>query len=307
MNAIETHNLSKRYGKVEVVAPLSLTVPAGIVFGYLGPNGAGKTTTIRMLSGVLEPSGGTGRVAGAPLTDPDAVKARIGYANQAASVYHDLTVEENLRFKAALYLAPAAVSQAVDATLERLDLRQWRKHLASALSGGWRQRLSIGTAIVHGPQVLFLDEPTAGLDPVARRDLWDAIYGLTELDTTVFITTHYMDEAERCQRIALIANGQILAQGTPEELRAGLPGVRYALQALNLNGVLHAVRGLPGVQGAWIIGDEVRITTADDQLESQLAALGTLRPVPASLEDVFVAYSSGSSQPPMQVNTQVNT
>lgn len=292
MNAIETHNLSKRYGQVDVVEPLSLTVPAGIVFGYLGPNGAGKTTTIRMLSGVLEPSGGTGNVAGAPLSDPDAVKARIGYATQGASVYSDLSVEENLRFKAALYLTPKDVEHAVNETMERLNLFQYRKHLARQLSGGWRQRLSIGTAIVHGPSVLFLDEPTAGLDPVARRDLWDAIYALTSLGTTVFVTTHYMDEAERCQEIALITHGRILAQGSPEQLRAGLPGVRYALNALNLNQALGTVRNIPGVLGAWIVGDDVRITTADHALESQLAALGSLRSVPASLEDVFVAYST---------------
>lgn len=292
MNAIETHNLSKRYGNVDVVEPLTLIVPEGSVFGYLGPNGAGKTTTIRMLSGVLEPSGGTGTVAGAPLTDPDAVKGRIGYATQGASVYGDLSVEENLRFKAALYLAPKDVEQAVTGTMQRLDLFGYRKHLARELSGGWRQRLSIGTAIVHGPKVLFLDEPTAGLDPVARRDLWDAIYALTGLGTTVFVTTHYMDEAERCQIVALIASGKILAQGTPEELRAGLPGVRYALNTLNLSAALNAAKAVPGVQGAWIIGDEVRITTADDRPEAQLAALGTLRRVPASLEDVFVAYST---------------
>lgn len=287
MSAIETSGLSKRYGNVQVVQPLSLTVPAGVVFGFLGPNGAGKTTTIRLLSGVLAPSGGTGMVAGAPLTDPDAVKARIGYANQAACVYHDLSVEENLRFKAALYLAPSEVPQAVNDTIERLGLQAFRKHVARQLSGGWRQRLSIGTAIVHSPKVLFLDEPTAGLDLVARRDLWDAIYALTERGTTVFVTTHYMDD-ERCQQIALIASGRILAQGTPETLRASLPGVRYALSAPNLNAALRAVKEVPGVEGAWIIGDEVRITTPDGQPEASLARLGALRRVPASLEDVFV-------------------
>ena len=291
MKAIETHDLSKRYGKTEVVAPLSLTVPAGMVFGYLGPNGAGKTTTIRMLSGVLTPSGGTGTVAGAPLSDPDAVKARIGYANQAASVYGDLTVAENLRFKAALYLAPAEVEGAVNDTLERLSLGPWRNHLAGRLSGGWRQRLSIGTAIVHGPSVLFLDEPTAGLDPVARRDLWDAIYGLTALGTTVFVTTHYMDEAERCQEVALISGGKILAQGTPEQLRSGLAGVRYALQAGDLNAALHAARQMRGIEGAWIIGDEVRVTAKGREVEGELSRLGTLRAVPATLEDVFVSYA----------------
>jgi ABC-2 type transport system ATP-binding protein len=292
MNAIETKNLTKRYGRVEVVAPLSLSVPKGIVFGYLGPNGAGKTTTMRMLSGVLEPSGGTGTVAGASLSDPDAVKARIGYATQGAGVYADLTVAENLRFKAALYLAPPEVDLAVNETLRRLDLWPWREHLTHRLSGGWRQRLNIGTAIVHRPQVLFLDEPTAGLDPMARRDLWDTIYALTDVGTTVFVTTHYMDEAERCQRLALIARGEILAQGTPEELCTGLPGVRYTLAAPDLSAALGAARGILGVQGAWIMGRELRITAADEHSERQLSSLGTLRRVPTSLEDVFVAYSS---------------
>jgi ABC-2 type transport system ATP-binding protein len=291
MNAIETENLRKSYGRTQVISPLSLRVPAGSVFGYLGPNGAGKTTTLRMLSGVLKPSGGTGQVAGVPLTDPDGIKARIGYATQVASVYGDLTVEENLRFKAALYLAPSEVNRAVQDTAGRLGLAPWRAHLARQLSGGWRQRLSIGTAIVHRPSVLFLDEPTAGLDPVARRDLWDAIYALTGAGTTVFVTTHYMDEAERCQHVALIASGNMLVQGSPGTLRTGLPGVRYALSAPDLGAALRAARGVAGVQEAWIMGDEVRITAGDDGPQAQLARLGALRRVPASLEDVFVAYA----------------
>lgn len=299
--AIETQGLSRRYGNVQVIAPLTLSVPAGIVFGCLGPNGAGKTTLVRLLSGVLPPSSGTGRVAGAPLSRPDDVKAHIGYANQTASVYRDLTVEENLQFKAALYLAPGDVPGAVQTTLDRLNLGPWRRTLAANLSGGWRQRLCIGTAIVHGPQVLFLDEPTAGLDPLARRELWDAIYDLTALGTTVFVTTHYMDEAERCQRLALIAGGHLLAEGTPEELRAGLPGQRFVLRAADLRGALSAARETPGVQGAWIIGDEVRVTTADDRAPAALARLGTLTPVPATLEDVFVAYS-GTMRPPPEVS-----
>ena len=289
--AIQIRDLAKRYGRTEVIAPLSLTVPAGIVFGYLGPNGAGKTTTIRMLSGVLAPSSGTGTVAGAPLSDPEAVKARIGYANQAASVYADLTVEENLRFKAALYLRPRDVGPAVNATLDRLGLAPWRGKRAGQLSGGWRQRLCIGTAVVHGPRVLFLDEPTAGLDPVARRDLWDVIYDLTASGTTVFVTTHYMDEAERCQELALLAGGHLLARGTPQDLRAHLPGVRYAVSAPHLAAALQAARALNGVTGAWIIGDEVRVVAADKRPEAALARLGDLREVAPSLEDVFVAYA----------------
>ncbi|PYE55432.1 ABC transporter ATP-binding protein [Deinococcus yavapaiensis] len=289
--AIHTEHLSKRYGRTEVIAPLSLTVASGIVFGYLGPNGAGKTTTIRMLSGVLPPSSGTGTVAGASLSDPEAVKARIGYANQAASVYGDLTVEENVRFKAALYLRPRDVGPAVNATLERLGLARWRAHKAAQLSGGWRQRLCIGTAVVHEPRVLFLDEPTAGLDPVARRDLWDVIYDLTASGTTVFVTTHYMDEAERCQELALLADGHLLAQGTPQQLRAQLPGVRYALRTPHLAETLHAARALDGVTGAWIIGDEVRVVADDARTATVLARLGELREVTPSLEDVFVAYA----------------
>lgn len=249
MNAIETHDLCKRYGHTEVVQPLSLSVPQGIVFGYLGPNGAGKTTTIRMLSGVLEPSGGTGTVAGAPLSDPDAVKARIGYATQSASVYADLSVEENLRFKAALYLSPPAVGRAVEDTLIRLNLTGWRNKLARQLSGGWRQRLSIGTAIVHGPRVLFLDEPTAGLDPVARRDLWDAIYALTGLGTTVFVTTHYMDEAERCQQMALIASGRNSGTGPPRGLASRTAGRALRPKCAQSGGCAGG-----GQSGAWRAG-----------------------------------------------------
>lgn len=296
MNAIETVNLTKRYGRQEVVRPLTLQVPAGTVFGYLGPNGAGKTTTIRLLSGVLPPSSGSGTVAGADLRQPDAVKARIGYANQSASVYTDLTVEENLRFKAALYLAPRAVTPAVNAALDRLNLAAWRATLASRLSGGWRQRLCIATAIVHGPPVLFLDEPTAGLDPLARRELWDAIYALAAAGTTVFVTTHYMDEAERCRHLALIAGGTLLAQGTPAGLRAALPGVRFTLRGPDLEALLVAARATPGVAGAWVIGDEVRVTAPGHAPAAQLARLGTVQEVPASLEDVFVAYS-GLRQP----------
>ncbi|UBV42358.1 ABC transporter ATP-binding protein [Deinococcus taeanensis] len=292
MNAIETVKLSRRYGPREVVHPLTLTVPAGSVFGYLGPNGAGKTTTLRLLSGVLAPSGGTGTVAGASLSRPDDVKARIGYANQAASVYPDLTVEENLRFKAALSLGAREVQRAVEDTLDRLGLGAWRRTLAARLSGGWRQRLCIGTAIVHSPQVLFLDEPTAGLDPLARRELWDVIYALTARGTTVFVTTHYMDEAERCQQLALIASGTILARGTPHELRASLGGVRFTLRGPDLPELLRAARAAPGVSGAWIIGDEVRVTAPDASPGAALRALGTAQEVPATLEDVFVAYAS---------------
>ena len=296
MNAIETQKLSKAYGRRTIVRDLDLTVPHGIVFGYLGPNGAGKTTTIRMLTGVLAPTRGGGTVAGADLRQPDEVKARIGYANQAASVYGDLSVEDNLAFKAALYLHPRDVQAAVERTLDRLGLVPWRRHLAGQLSGGWRQRVSIGTAVVHGPSVLFLDEPTAGLDPVGRRDLWDAIYALTEEGTTVFVTTHYMDEAERCQRLAMIASGTVLAQGTPRELRDEVQGRFLELDAPDLPRALRAARTLPGVRGAWIVGTSLRLSTEDTFDTTRLHGLGTSRETPATLEDVFVTLSTRHSQ-----------
>ncbi len=296
MNAIETHNLSKTYGhgrnSLTVIDQLNLSVPEGIVFGCLGPNGAGKTTTIRMLCGVLRPSSGTATVAGEPLTRPDALKAKIGYANQRASVYTDLTVEENLAFKARLFLAPRAVNDAVNRTLERLKLTDRRRTLAGELSGGWRQRLSIATAIVHQPRLVFLDEPTSGLDPVGRRELWDTIYDLALEGTTVFVTTHYMDEAERCHRLAMIASGKMLAEGRPESLRSSVTGHFFEVAANDLAAALRATKLLPGVRDAWITGTHLRLTTDENVDAHSLEAIGSeVRSVPATLEDAFVFLS----------------
>lgn len=301
MPAIETQDLTKIFGParapVTVVDSLTLSVPEGIVFGYLGPNGAGKTTTIRMLTGVLAPSRGTGTVAGASLRAPDLVKARIGYANQAASVYGDLTVLENLRFKAALFLDPKETTRAVEGVLDRLSLRDRRHVLASQLSGGWRQRLSIACALVHGPKLLFLDEPTAGLDPVGRRDLWDAIYVLTLEGTTVFVTTHYMDEAERCHRLAMIASGKILAEGAPSDLRGAVPGAFYDLEVPDLAAGLRQVRDLPEVRDAWITGATLRVASREPLSQATLALLGASRRVPPTLEDAFVALAAQEVHP----------
>jgi ABC-2 type transport system ATP-binding protein len=298
MPAVETQNLTKEFGghrsKVLAVENLTLTVPDGIVFGYLGPNGAGKTTTIRMLTGVLLASSGEGRVAGEDLRNPDRVKARIGYANQSASVYGDLTVLENLRFKAAMFLEPREVTRSVEAVIARLGLNDYRSFLASQLSGGWRQRLSIACAIVHGPPVLFLDEPTAGLDPIGRRELWDAIYALTGEGTTVFVTTHYMDEAERCHRLAMIASGRILADGTPEALRDAVPGAFYDVEAEDVGAALRKARATAGVRDAWIAGSTLRVAAASELPETTLASLGTRsRPASPTLEDAFVALAGG--------------
>jgi ABC-2 type transport system ATP-binding protein len=296
VNVIETHDLCKIYGygrgSLMVVDRLNLSVPEGIVFGCLGPNGAGKTTIIRMLCGVLHPSSGTALVAGEPLTRPDAVKANIGYANQRASVYTDLSVEENLSFKARLFLSPSAVKAAVSRTLERLKLVDRRRSLAGELSGGWRQRLSIATAIVHQPRLVFLDEPTSGLDPVGRRELWDTIYDLALEGTTVFVTTHYMDEAERCHRLAMIASGKLLAEGRPESLRSSVTGRFFEVTANDLAVALHAAKAIAGVRDAWITSTQLRLTTSDKIEAHHLETIGSeVRRVPATLEDAFVALS----------------
>jgi ABC-2 type transport system ATP-binding protein len=301
VNAIETHNLSKTYGQAKsslrVVDDLNLNVSEGIVFGCLGPNGAGKTTTIRMLCGVLRPSSGTALVAGEPLTRPDALKAKIGYANQRASVYTDLSVEENLAFKARLFLEPRAVSHAVARTLEQLKLSDRRRSLAGELSGGWRQRLSIATAIVHQPRLVFLDEPTSGLDPVGRRELWDTIYDLALGGTTVFVTTHYMDEAERCHRLAMISNGKMLAEGRPETLRSSVPGRFFEVTAQDLAAALQAAKALSGVRDAWVTGSQLRLTTSDQIEAHDLEGIGSeVRRVPATLEDAFVSLSKQAPQ-----------
>ena len=304
MNAIETHDLSKmyRHGRElqTVVDRLNLSVPEGMVFGCLGPNGAGKTTTIRMLCGVLQPSSGTAMVAGEPLTRPDALKANIGYANQRASVYSDLTVEENLAFKARLFLAPRAVNDAVKRTLERLQLTERKRSLAAELSGGWRQRLSIATAIVHQPRLVFLDEPTSGLDPVGRRELWDMIYDLALKGTTVFVTTHYMDEAERCHRLAMISSGKLIAEGRPENLRSSIPGRFFELGANDLAVALREAKLLPGVRDAWITGTQLRLST-DESIQAQdLEPIGhEVRSVAATLEDAFVFLSKQAAGKPL--------
>ncbi|MBI6545581.1 MAG: ABC transporter ATP-binding protein [Cyanobacteria bacterium NC_groundwater_1444_Ag_S-0.65um_54_12] len=296
MPAIETQALSKNFGSLRhplrVVRDLNLTVPAGIVFGCLGPNGAGKTTTIRMLTGVLPASSGRGWVAGEDLRYPDRVKARIGYANQAASIYGDLTIQENLRFKAALFLEPREVTRAIDRVMDQLGLRERRHRLGSQLSGGWRQRLSIANAIVHSPPILFLDEPTAGLDPVGRRDLWDAIYALSAEGTTVFVTTHYMDEAERCQRLAMLANGKVLAEGTPLALRSAVPGNFYDVTTVDLGTSLRQAKAIEQVRDAWITGSSLRVAALSPLTEMTLQELGTsYRQVSPTLEDAFVALA----------------
>ncbi|HEY7376608.1 MAG TPA: ABC transporter ATP-binding protein, partial [Polyangia bacterium] len=219
---IVTDRLSRRFGALVAVRDVSLTVERGEIFGVLGPNGAGKSTTIRMLCGILDPTSGSGRVVGYDIArDAERIKERIGYMTQRFSLYEDLTVAENLRFYAGIYGVARGERRArVDETIRRAGLQDRRDQIAGTLSGGWKQRVALASATIHRPPLLFLDEPTAGVDPVSRRDFWDEIYRLSAGGTTVLLTTHYMDEAARCHRLAFIFRGQLLDIGKPDEVVA---------------------------------------------------------------------------------------
>ncbi|HEY8164179.1 MAG TPA: ABC transporter ATP-binding protein [Gemmatimonadaceae bacterium] len=219
-DAVVAEDLSRRFGQLVAVDHVAFSIPRGQVFGVLGPNGSGKTTTIRMLCGLLEPSGGTARVAGFDVrTDPEEVRRRIGYMSQQFGLYDDLTVGENLDFYSSLYgLGGAQKAERARELVDYLDLEERINQLVGTLSGGWKQRVALACAIAHKPTVLFLDEPTAGVDPAARRRFWEIIYSLAKSGTTIIVTTHYMDEATRCQRLAFLSRGHLIALGTSDEV-----------------------------------------------------------------------------------------
>lgn len=219
--AIEVSDLTRRFGNFTAVDAISFTVAAGEVFGFLGANGAGKTTAIRMLTGLLTPTSGHARVAGCDVgTDPETVKRRIGYMSQRFSLYEDLTVEENVRLYAGIYgLTDAEIRERTDTLLGRLEMQPRRSRLVASLPLGWRQKLAFSVALVHRPAVVFLDEPTGGVDPITRRQFWEMIYEAAGRGTTVFVTTHYMDEAEYCDRVSIMVDGRVAALGTPARIK----------------------------------------------------------------------------------------
>jgi ABC-2 type transport system ATP-binding protein len=234
--AIRTEGLHKRFGDLVAVEKLDLAVRRGEIFGLLGANGSGKTTTIRMLTGLMPPTAGHAEVAGIDvIKQPEAVRRRLGYMSQRYGLYDDLTVEENLRFYAGLYgLVGTEGHRRVEELLAELAFQPHRRQLAGTLSGGWKQRLSLACATAHRPDVLFLDEPTAGVDPAARRHFWEVIRGLAAGGTTILVTTHYMDEADRCERLAMLWRGRLVAMGEPHEITAqlGQPSLEDAFIAL---------------------------------------------------------------------------
>ncbi len=263
--AVEVRDLEKRFGRFLAVDKVSFAVRAGEIFGFLGPNGAGKSTTIRMLCGILAPSGGSGSVAGLDIrTQSEQIKARIGYMSQRFSLYEDLTVEENIDFFSGIYRIPAAhKTQRKAWVLEMAGLKDLRASRTGVLSGGWKQRLALGCAVLHEPPIVFLDEPTSGVDPVSRRRFWELIYQMAQNHVTVFVTTHYMDEAEYCDRLGLIYRGRLIASGTPEELKT-----KWMQQAVlevvcdrpsEAIGVLEA---LSGVHEAALFGQALHVVIA---------------------------------------------
>lgn len=284
---VSVEQVSRRFGNLVALDKVSLQVNPGEVFGLLGPNGSGKTTLIRILTGVLLPHAGGAQVAGLDVgRHPDQVKAAIGYSTQEASVYRDLTVRENLEFRARLYLETSALPHLVEATIQRFGLQSFAHQLAGALSGGWRQRLAIAQAVVHEPKVVFLDEPTTGLDPVSRRAIWDLIHQEAARGAVVLVTTHYMDEAERCHRLALLYGGKIIAQGTPHDLQAlALQSARIAYSETPLP--LEQIRALPGVLDGWPSGNGVRLILENKDQTPNLPLL-TVYP---NLEDVFIVLT----------------
>jgi ABC-2 type transport system ATP-binding protein len=296
MNVIEVHGLSRRFGHLLAVRELSFTVRRGEIFGILGPNGAGKSTTIRMLCGLLDPTSGRATVVGHDVgREPDAVKARIGYMTQRFSLYEDLTVSENLRFYAGLYGVPRRRRRArVDEVIAAIGLAERRDQLAGTLSGGWKQRLALACSTIHQPPLIFLDEPTAGVDPVSRRHFWEQIHRLASEGTTVLVTTHYMDEAERCHRLAFIFGGQLLDLGTPQEI-VERRGLRIAaLEVERPAEAAAALRRLPDVDEVAHFGHELRVTTRGGVDPRRLAEeLGIRivgeRDARLTVEDAFVA------------------
>jgi len=303
---IECEGLTKRFGTFTAVDHVSFAVSRGSIFGFLGPNGSGKSTVIRMLCGILEPTEGTARIGGHDvIKEGDAIKEMIGYMSQKFSLYDELTVNENLIFSGKLYgLRDKALKQRRDEMIAITHLEPYLTRRAALLSGGWRQRLAMACALMHKPSVLFLDEPTAGIDPVARRELWDLLFEFAGQGMTLFVTTHYMDEAERCSHVGYIYMARLAVCGEPDDLKkmpdVSPPGTRRLdVTCDHVTTALQAMRGVPGVRSATVFGQSMHLLVADSittaQIEEKLRSVGIAKPdiheIGPSLEDVFVTLT----------------
>ncbi len=304
---IEVDGLTKRFGTFTAVDHVSFSVEKGSIFGFLGPNGSGKTTLIRMLCGILEPSEGTARIGGHDIVrEAEPIKEMIGYMSQKFSLYDELTVNENLVFAGKLYgLNARQLDQRRDEMVAITHLEPYLERRAGQLSGGWRQRLAMACSLMHKPVVLFLDEPTAGIDPVARRELWDLLFQFAGKGMTLFVTTHYMDEAERCDHVGYIHMSKLIVCGEPDALKklpeVNPPGTRRLdVTCDHVTTALHAMHGMPGVRSATVFGQSMHLLVDESvqraQIEERLRKVGIahaeIHQMGPSLEDVFVELSA---------------
>jgi ABC-2 type transport system ATP-binding protein len=291
--AIDVHDLCKSFGALTAVNHVSIQIEQGHITGFLGPNGSGKTTTLRMLCGLLTPDSGSGQVLGLEFPrEAEAIKRQTGYMTQRFSLYEDLTIEENLAFIARVYSLDN-VPRRVDETLEKLGLTKRRKQLASQLSGGWKQRLALAAAVMHEPKLLLLDEPTAGVDPQARRDFWDEIHRLSDEGLTVLVSTHYMDEAERCHEIAYIFNGDLIARGTADQVIEQSHLVTFEAEGPRADRLARDLTGKPGIEMVAPFGAALHVSGTDRAALEKAIEPFRKDPwrwteVPPSLEDVFI-------------------
>jgi len=304
VHSVVVEKLLKRFGSFVAVDHIDLTTRKGEVFGFLGPNGAGKSTTIRMMCGLLKPTSGRALVAGYDVaSDPERVRQNIGYMSQKFSLYDDLKVIENIRLFAGLYSVPSALlKERIEWTLQMADLKGQENLITGTLPGGWKQRLALGCAVLHKPPIVFLDEPTSGVDPITRRKFWDLIQQMASEGVTIFVTTHYMEEAEYCNRLALIFRGKIVALGTPSELkRDAMTGELLLVECEPLGEAVEALQSAPGVMDAAVFGNALHLVVGDaaqagPQLRSYLTehgiAVTRIEQIRPSLEDVFVSLTT---------------
>jgi ABC-2 type transport system ATP-binding protein len=304
MPIVVTDRLGRRFGELDAVVDLSLHIERGKIFGFLGPNGAGKTTTIKMLCGLLPPTAGHARVAGHDiLADRERIKRATGYMAQAFSLYPDLTVEENFRFFGSTYgVYGQAATRRMGELFEQIDLDGLRRMQAGRLSGGMKQRLALACALVHAPQLVFLDEPTAGVDPAQRQRIWDFLYALGEGGTSLFVTTHYLDEAERCHAVGFMLEGRLIAEGAPRVMREQLRDRLVGVAVHRVVDGMRALRAVPGVEDVTIHGDELRVCfdrrvdwrTVEEPLRRAAAQaavpIDRVYPLDPTLEDLFLHY-----------------